>query len=117
VRALAQRSAGAAKEIRELIQRAVERVGAGVGLVEQTGVNIDEARTAIAEVMRIVDGIAAGAAEQSAGIEAVNASVARMDGATRQNAALVERAAASVRLLEGEASILQSAIAVFRTGD
>ena len=117
VRALAQRSAAAAKEIRELIQHAVERVGAGVGLVEQTGVNIDEARRAIAEVMRIVDDIATGAAEQSAGIEAVNASVARMDGATRQNAVLVERAAASVRLLEGEASILQSAIAVFQTGD
>jgi methyl-accepting chemotaxis protein len=117
VRSLAQRSASAAKEIRSLIQHAVARVGDGAGLVEQTGATIDEARAAIAEVMRIVEDIARSAAEQSAGIEAVNVSVAEMDGMTRQNASLVQRAAAAVESLENEARQLQTAIAVFHIGE
>jgi methyl-accepting chemotaxis protein len=116
VRSLAQRSAAAAKEIRGLIQRAVSRVGEGAGLVEQTGATIDEARGAIAQVMRIVEEIASAAAEQTTGIEAVNASVSEMDDMTRQNAALVQRAAAAVEALEHEARQLQTAIAVFHIG-
>ncbi|CAN7327877.1 methyl-accepting chemotaxis protein [Trinickia sp. LjRoot230] len=117
VRSLAQRSANAAKEIRKLIQNAVGRVGDGAELVEQTGATIDEARGAIAQVMEIVAAIAQAANEQTAGIEAVNASVAHMDGMTQQNAALVERAATAVESLAGEARQLQTAIAVFRIGE
>ncbi len=116
VRSLAQRSAAAAKEIRGLIQHAVARVGEGAGLVEETGSTIDEARGAIAQVTRIVEEIASAAAEQTTGIEAVNASVAEMDSMTRQNAELVQRAAAAVEALEHEAKQLQRAIAVFHIG-
>jgi methyl-accepting chemotaxis protein len=94
----------------------VSRVGEGAGLVEQTGATIDEARGAIAQVMRIVEEIASAAAEQTTGIEAVNASVSEMDDMTRQNAALVQRAAAAVEALEHEARQLQTAIAVFHIG-
>ena len=117
VRSLAQRSAAAAKEIRSLIQHAVTRVGEGAGLVEETGVTIEEARGAIAQVMRIVEEIASAATEQTAGIEAVNASVAEMDGMTRQNAAVVQRAAGAVESLENEARQLQTAIAAFQIGE
>ena len=116
VRSLAQRSAAAAKEIRSLIQHAVSRIGDGAGLVEQTGATIDEARGAIGRVMEMVEAIECAAAEQSTGIESVNASVAEMNAVTRQNTALVQRAAAAVESLETEARQLQSAIAVFDIG-
>lgn len=86
------------------------------GISGKPPATIDEARGAIAQVMRIVEEIAAAAAEQSTGIEEVNASVAQLDGMTRQNAELVQRAAASVRSLEEEAHQLQTAIAAFRIG-
>jgi methyl-accepting chemotaxis protein len=85
--------------------------------VEETGVTIEEARGAIAQVMRIVEEIASAATEQTAGIEAVNASVAEMDGMTRQNAAVVQRAAGAVESLENEARQLQTAIAAFHIGE
>ncbi|WP_244145228.1 methyl-accepting chemotaxis protein, partial [Paraburkholderia tuberum] len=75
VRSLAQRSATAAKEIRELISHAVGSVGCGATLVENTGSTIDEARDAIMRVTGVVQEIAAAAAEQSAGIDQVNLAV------------------------------------------
>jgi methyl-accepting chemotaxis protein len=114
VRMLAQRSAGAAKEIRTLIQNAVSKVGAGAGLVEETGATIDETRHAIGRVTGIVEEIAAAAQRQSAGIEQVGVSVTQMDGITQQNAALVEQAAAAAQSLEEQAHQLKQAMEGFR---
>jgi methyl-accepting chemotaxis protein len=114
VRNLAQRSAGAAKEIRGLIYSAVGRVGVGAELVEKTGATIEEAREAIASVMSIVQEIAAAAAEQKTGIEQVNMAVTQMDSMTQQNAALVEQAGAAALSLEEQAQQLREAVAAFR---
>ncbi|NRO98891.1 methyl-accepting chemotaxis protein [Paraburkholderia sp. NMBU_R16] len=117
VRSLAQRSATAAKEIRDLICRAVERVRNGATLVEGTGSTIDEARDAIVRLTAVVQEIAAAAAEQSTGIEQVNLAVTQMDGMTQQNAALVEQAAAAAMSLKEQALTLQSAAAAFQVND
>jgi methyl-accepting chemotaxis protein len=116
VRALAQRSAGAAKEIRGLIQNAVDKVGMGAGLVEQTGSTMQEAQNAIARVTGIVREIAAATVEQSTGIDQVNIAVTQMDSVTQQNAALVEEAAAAAQSLEDQALQLQTAVARFNVG-
>jgi methyl-accepting chemotaxis protein len=116
VRSLAQRSASAAKEIRELISRAVERVGSGAGLVERTGGSFQEARDEIARVAQIVQEIAAAAAEQSSGIEQVNHAVTQMDSITQQNAALVEQASAAAQSLTEQAKRLQTAMGAFQVG-
>ena len=117
VRSLAQRSATAAKEIRELINHAVSSVGSGATLVENTGSTIDEARDAIRRVTGVVQEIAAAAAEQSAGINQVNLAVTQMDGMTQQNAALVEQAAAAAQSLKEQAMSLQRAAAAFHVDD
>ena len=115
VRMLAQRSSGAAKEIRDLIGRAVERVGNGAEFVEATGDTISQARDAIHRVTGIVQEIAAAAADQSKGLEQINAAVSQMDDRTQQNAALVEEAAAAAQSLDEQSRRLQDAVAVFRT--
>ena len=117
VRSLAQRSATAAKEIRELISHAVGSVGSGATLVENTGSTIDEARDAIMRVTGVVQEIAAAAAEQSAGIDQVNLAVTQMDSMTQQNAALVEQAAAAAQSLKEQAMSLQRAAAAFQVDD
>ncbi|WP_233828371.1 methyl-accepting chemotaxis protein [Paraburkholderia sp. ZP32-5] len=117
VRSLAQRSATAAKEIRELISHAVDSVGSGATLVENTGSTIFQARNEITRVTGFVQEIAVAAAEQSAGIEQVNLAVTQMDGMTQQNAALVEQAAAAAQSLNEQAISLQRAAAAFRVGD
>jgi methyl-accepting chemotaxis protein len=113
VRSLAQRSATAAKEIRQLISRAVDSVGSGATLVENTGSTIDQARDAIMRVTGVVQEIAAAAAEQSAGIDQVNLAVTQMDSMTQQNAALVEQAAAAAQSLKEQATSLQRAAGAF----
>ncbi|WP_105133432.1 methyl-accepting chemotaxis protein [Burkholderia sp. BE12] len=117
VRSLAQRSATAAKEIRALIGHAVQSVGSGAALIEQTGSTIDEARDAIMRVTGVVQEIAEAAAEQSAGIDQVSVAVTRMDGMTRQNTALVEQAATAAQSLKDQAVSLQRAAAAFRVSD
>ncbi|MEW9585032.1 methyl-accepting chemotaxis protein [Paraburkholderia sp. DGU8] len=117
VRSLAQRSATAAKEIHELISRAVRNVGCGATLVEQTGATIGEARDAIMRVTGVVQEIAAAATEQSAGIDQVNLAVTQMDSMTQQNAALVEQAAAAAQSLKEQAMSLQRAAAAFQLDD
>lgn len=117
VRSLAQRSATAAKEIRELISHAVGSVGSGATLVENTGSTIDEAREAIMRVAGVLQEIAAAAAEQSAGIDQVNLAVTQMDSMTQQNAALVEEAAAAAQSLKEEAMKLQCSAAAFQVND
>ncbi|MFP3710028.1 methyl-accepting chemotaxis protein [Paraburkholderia sp. SIMBA_009] len=117
VRSLAQRSATAAKEIRELISHAVDSVGSGAMLVENTGSTIDEARDAIMRVTGVLQEIAAAAAEQSAGIDQVNLAVTQMDSMTQQNAALVEQAAAAAQSLKEQAMNLQCSASAFQVND
>ncbi|MBB1635702.1 methyl-accepting chemotaxis protein [Cupriavidus sp. UME77] len=116
VRSLAQRSAGAAKEIKGLIGASTSRVASGAELVERSGTTMAEIVSAIARVSDIMNEIAAASAEQSSGIDQVNVAVAQMDEVTQQNAALVEQAAAAAGSLEEQARRLSAAVAVFRIG-
>nr|WP_307188065.1 methyl-accepting chemotaxis protein [Massilia niastensis] len=117
VRSLAQRSAGAAKEIRTLIGDSVDKVDAGGRLVDQAGATMQEIVQGIAHVTDIMSEIAAASAEQTLGIEQVNAAITRMDGVTQQNAALVEEAAAAAASLQEQATTLAGLVSVFDVGD
>ncbi|MFC3374863.1 methyl-accepting chemotaxis protein [Rugamonas sp. CCM 8940] len=114
VRNLAQRSAGAAKEIKMLIDDSVEKVGAGTKLVGQAGVTMDEVVASVARVTDIMSEIANASQEQSAGIEQVNVSIIEMDSMTQQNAALVEQAAAAAQSLQDQASELARVVSIFK---
>jgi len=114
VRNLAQRSAGAAKEIKTLIEDSVGKVDAGSKLVDETGEAMDDIVTSVQLVTEIVSGIAEASREQSAGIEQVNQAIAQMDEVTQQNAALVEEAAAAAESLQDQAGKLAEAVSVFR---
>ena len=114
VRLLAQRSGEAARQIKGLIGDSVQRVGQGAALVGDAG---DTMREIIASVQRVSDlmaEIAAASQEQSAGIEQVNQTIVHMDGATQQNAAMVEEASAAARSLQEQADELARMVAVFR---
>ncbi|GAB3630462.1 Methyl-accepting chemotaxis protein I [Pandoraea terrae] len=114
VRTLAQRSAAAAKEIKELIEDSAHKVHDGSQLVEQAGQTMEEIVQAVKRVTDIMGEISAASAEQSSGIEQVNRAVTQMDEVTQQNAALVEEAAAAAGSLEEQASRLKSVVSVFR---
>ncbi len=116
VRTLAQRSAGAAKEIKGLIDDSVSKVSEGSQLVHQAGATMGEIVSSVQRVTDIMAEISAASQEQSAGIEQVNQTVTQMDEATQQNAALVEEATAAARSMEEQAQQLAEAVAVFRTG-
>jgi len=115
VRSLAQRSATAAKEIKELIGDSVGRVRNGSALVAEAGGVIDEVVVAVRRVTDIMGEISAASDEQSSGIEQVNQAVNQMDEVTQQNAALVEQAAAAALSLEEQAQLLRNAVSAFRT--
>ncbi|MDN7184086.1 methyl-accepting chemotaxis protein [Caballeronia sp. SEWSISQ10-4 2] len=114
VRALAQRSATAAKEIRELIGDSVAKVHNGAELAARAGATMAEIVKAARHVTGIVSEISAASEEQSRGIDQINHAVTQMDNATQQNAALVEQAAAAAASLEEQARVLDDAVAVFR---
>ena len=114
VRNLAQRSAAAAHQIKDLIKSSVERVDAGARLVDAAGSTMDEIVTSVKRVTDIMAEISLASAEQSAGIEQVNAAIGRMDEATRQNAALVEQASAAAGALQDEATTLAQVVSVFK---
>jgi methyl-accepting chemotaxis protein len=114
VRSLAQRSAAAAKEIKELIDDSVDKVGSGSKLVEQAGVTMSDIVDSVQRVTQIVGNIADASEEQSAGITQVNQAISQMDQGTQQNAALVEEAAAAAQALQGQAEKLESVVAVFK---
>ncbi|MBX9810964.1 MAG: MCP four helix bundle domain-containing protein [Burkholderiales bacterium] len=114
VRNLAQRSAAAAKEIKELITDSVAKVEDGTRLVDEAGKTMDEIVAAVKRVTDIMAEISAASQEQSSGIEQVNRAVAQMDEATQQNAALVEEAAAAAESMEEQAQRLAAAVAVFK---
>ncbi|QNH17055.1 methyl-accepting chemotaxis protein [Xanthomonas sp. SS] len=114
VRTLAQRSAGAAKEIKNLIDASVTRVAEGSTLVRQAGQTMSEIVSSVQRVTDIMGEISAASQEQYAGIEQVNQTVTQMDEATQQNAALVEEATAAARSMEDQAGQLTAAVAVFK---
>jgi methyl-accepting chemotaxis protein len=117
VRNLAQRSASAAKEIKDLINDSVDKVKVGSELVDESGKTLSEIMESVKKVTDIVAEIAAASEEQSAGIEQVNNAVTQMDNVTQQNAALVEEASAASKSMEQQSSTLVGQIGYFRTGD
>lgn len=117
VRNLAQRSAGAAKEIKGLINDSVEAVGQGTKLVDETGKTFSELVTFIEEVSNMIGDIDSAGKEQSAGIGEVSAAVSQMDEMTQQNAALVEEAAASSKSMEEQSQTLLDQVAFFNNGN
>jgi methyl-accepting chemotaxis protein len=117
VRNLAQRSAGAAKEIKTLIGDSVEKVDIGSKLVDEAGKTMEEMVTSVKHVADIMGEITAASQEQSAGIGEVNQAVTQMDEMTQQNAALVEQAAAAAESLQEQAAMLARAVSVFKLGD
>ncbi|WP_420475725.1 methyl-accepting chemotaxis protein [Noviherbaspirillum sp. ST9] len=114
VRSLAQRSANAAKEIKELINDSVSKVEAGSQLVETAGTTMTEIVDSVQRVATIMNEITNASAEQSGGIEETNRAITHMDEMTQQNAALVEQAAAAAESLEEQAIALASAVAQFK---
>ncbi|WP_229202231.1 methyl-accepting chemotaxis protein [Pseudoduganella aquatica] len=117
VRNLAQRSAGAAKEIKTLIGDSVEKVERGSKLVGQAGVTMDEVVDSVRRVTDIMGEIASASQEQSAGIEQVNQSIIEMDSMTQQNAALVEEAAAAAQSLQDQAGELARVVSIFKLSE
>jgi aerotaxis receptor len=114
VRNLAQRSAGAAKEIKTLIEDSVEQVEIGRKLVDEAGETMDDVVTSVQLAADIISGTAAASQEQSAGIDHVNQAVGHMDEITQQNAALVEQAAAAAESLQDQASKLAQLVDTFK---
>jgi len=114
VRNLAQRSASAAKEIKGLIEDSVGKVDVGGRLVDEAGTAMNEIVTSVKRVTDIMSEIAAASQEQSAGIEQVNQAVGQMDEITQQNAALVEQAAAASESMQEQAQKLAELVGVFR---
>ncbi|MGP1666014.1 MAG: methyl-accepting chemotaxis protein, partial [Rhodanobacter sp.] len=117
VRSLAQRSAGAAKEIKELIANSEEKVRNGSALVSESGKALSEIVESVKKVTDIVAEIAAASQEQSAGIDQVNNAVMQMDEMTQQNAALVEEASAAARAMQEQAAELTKQVGFFRLAD
>jgi len=114
VRALAQRSAEAAKEIKVLIGASSQQVGRGVGLVGETGQALTTIMTQIREINGVVGEIASSAAEQATGLHEVNAAVNQMDQVTQQNAAMVEQSTAAAHKLLSESRVLMDLVSHFK---
>ena len=117
VRSLAQRSAQASKEIKDLIEASVSKVGEGSDLVRQAGATMAEIVGSVKRVTDIMAEISAASAEQSAGIEQVNQTITQMDETTQQNAALVEEATAAARSMEDQAQQLAESVGRFRIAE
>ncbi|HJV81629.1 methyl-accepting chemotaxis protein [Noviherbaspirillum sp.] len=117
VRALAQRSAGAAKEIKTLINDSVEKVEAGGKLVDDAGKTMDEIVLSVKQVAEIIRDISAASNEQSTGIASVNHAITQVDGMTQQNAKLVEDAARTATSLNEQAVSLLRSVSGFNLGD
>jgi methyl-accepting chemotaxis protein len=114
VRNLAQRSAAAAREIKDLIGDSVQKVEMGSKLVNQAGVTMDEVVASVRQVTDIMAEIAAASREQEMGIGQINQAITEMDNATQQNAALVEEAAAAAQSLQDQAGNLLQAVSAFK---
>jgi methyl-accepting chemotaxis protein len=116
VRNLAQRSAGAAKEIKTLIGDSMAQVNAGTTLVQQAGTTMDDVVSSVARVTDMMSEITHASQEQRIGIDQVNEAIAQMDQVTQQNAALVEEAAAAAASMQDQAARLAHAAAGFTLG-
>jgi methyl-accepting chemotaxis protein len=116
VRNLAQRSAGAAKEIKALIGDSMTQVNAGTVLVQQAGATMDDVVSSVARVTDMMSEITSASHEQRVGIDQVNEAIAQMDQVTQQNAALVEQAAAAAASMQEQAARLAHAAAGFTLG-
>ncbi|MBT9511107.1 MAG: MCP four helix bundle domain-containing protein [Acidovorax sp.] len=114
VRTLAQRSAAAAKEIKELITDSVNRVEQGSALVDKAGATMQEVVSSIRRVTDIMAEISAASREQSEGVGQIGEAVQNMDHATQQNAALVEQMAAAAGSLNNQAADLVQTVSVFK---
>jgi len=114
VRALAQRSADAAKDIKSLISSATSQVNTGVQLVGQTGEALQRITASVVEIDQLIADIARTAAEQSGGLGEVNVAISQMDQVTQQNAAMVEQATAATHSLRGETERLAELVASFK---
>ncbi|WGG53295.1 methyl-accepting chemotaxis protein [Rugamonas sp. DEMB1] len=114
VRNLAQRSAGAAKEIKELIGDSVDKVGSGARLVDQAGATMQEIVSSIQRVTDIMGEITHASQEQTAGLEQINGAIGQMDAITQRNVALVEEASAAAGALQSQADTLSQVVGVFK---
>ncbi|ARE41374.1 Methyl-accepting chemotaxis protein I (serine chemoreceptor protein) [Rhodovulum sp. P5] len=114
VRALAQRSSDAAKEIKQLISASSDHVDSGVSLVNRTGEALTDIVERVANIAELISDIASGAQEQSVGIGEINVGVTQLDKVTQQNAAMVEQATAASTTLKQEADTLQGIVARFQ---
>jgi methyl-accepting chemotaxis protein len=114
VRSLAQRSAAAAREIKELIEGSVQQVATGADLVDQAGKTMHEIVDSVARVATLMNEIAVASREQSRGIDEINHAVTQMDEGTQQNAALVEEAAAAAHSLRNQTDQLAGLVGRFR---
>ncbi|AXJ96861.1 MULTISPECIES: methyl-accepting chemotaxis protein [unclassified Sphingomonas] len=117
VRALAQRSADAAKDVKTKITASTQQVEAGVQLVSETGAALNRIIGRIGEISALVGEIAKAAENQASGLQQVNTAVSEMDGVTQQNAAMVEEATAAARSLSAEADELARHVACFKIGN
>jgi methyl-accepting chemotaxis protein len=117
VRTLAQRSANAAKDIKELISDSVSKIENGNVLVNQSGETMEKVVTSIKRVNDIMSEIAAASSEQATGIDEVGKAITQMDEVTQQNAALVEEAAAAAESLQSQAVQLTERVASFKMDD
>jgi methyl-accepting chemotaxis protein len=117
VRNLAQRSAGAAKEIKELIGNSVGQIDIGAKLVQQAGATMEDVVASVRRVTDIMGEITSASSEQSIGIDQVNTAITQMDQVTQQNAALVEEAAAAAASMQDQAARLAEVASSFKLGD
>ena len=117
VRALAQRSAAAAKEIKELIHNTVDQVGEGTKLVNEAGNSMQGIVVGIQQVTEIINEISVASHEQATGIDQVNRAIVQMEGVTQQNAALVEEAAAAAESMREQAEALSELVSRFKLDD
>ncbi|KRB89139.1 methyl-accepting chemotaxis protein [Noviherbaspirillum sp. Root189] len=114
VRALAQRSGEAAREIKTLIENSVREIDTGNELVAVAGTNMTDIVTSVERVASMMNEIAAGSREQTLGIEEVNQAMAQMDEVTQRNAMMVEQAASAAQELQQQTQLLTQAVSVFR---
>jgi methyl-accepting chemotaxis protein len=117
VRSLAQRSAGAAKEIKALIQNTLEKVEKGSELVNRSGETLQGIVGSVKQVTDIVGDIAAASAEQSIGVEQVNTAITQMDHVTQSNSAQTEELSSTAQILSGQAARLLELVGQFKLGE
>jgi len=116
VRALAQRTTSAAREIKVLIEDSSNKVDAGTQLAQATGDSTQRTREAVRRVQALIADISRAAGEQSTGVGQINSAVAELDSLTQQNAAMVEQLSAAASSLNGQAEVVSQAVRIFRNG-